>query len=191
MNELTIAVSGWVATDPTLRIGAGGTTMVTFRVASTARYFDRDKREWVDSKTEWFTVRVFRGGAITVKESIVKGQPVVVTGRLRTNEWESQSGPRTDLVIDAAAVGHDVTRGIARFTRATGDAALDPSATAPVPDAGDTSARDTPAVAEEDSADSLEMPVVDDDGYAPLGLDNGPDEEAEVDEDELETAASR
>lgn len=125
MNDVTVTVSGWVATEPRLTIGQAGSRMVTFRVASTARRFDRTANAWVDGQTEWFTVRVFRAAAVTVGESIAKGQPVIVHGRLRTSTWESEAGQRTDLVIDATSVGHDLTRGIARFTRAV--AAVEPA----------------------------------------------------------------
>ena len=121
MNDLTMTVSGWVATKPKLHVGPSGVRMTTFRLASTSRYFDRDKGEWVDSRTEWFSVRTFRAAAVTVSESVEKGQPVTVHGRFRTNEWESEGGTRTDLIIDATSVGHDLTRGIATFHRATAD----------------------------------------------------------------------
>ena len=124
MNDLTITVSGWVATEPRYVVGRNGTSLTSFRVASTNRYFDRTSNAWEDGQTEWFTVRTFRGAALTVLDSIAKGQPILVTGRLRTNTWESEAGSRTDLVIDATAVGHDLTRGIATFRRAVGDASL-------------------------------------------------------------------
>lgn len=139
MNDLLITVSGWVATEPRFLAGPSGARMTTFRLASTSRYFDRDKNEWVDGRTEWFTIRVFRAAAVTVAESIAKGQPVTVHGRFKTNTWESDSGPRLDLVVDATSVGHDLTRGVASFTRATGSAAL-PDEALPAgvaPDAGD------------------------------------------------------
>lgn len=69
-------------------------------------------------------MKVFRNAAITVANSIKKGQPVTVNGRFRTSEWEGEGGTRTDLVIDATSVGHDLTRGTAEFTRAFGDASL-------------------------------------------------------------------
>lgn len=124
MNDLTIAVTGWVATDPRHVVGPTGTRLTSFRLASTSRYFDRDKGVWADGNTEWFTVRAFRAAAITVMNSVEKGQPVVVTGRLRSHQWEAESGPRFDLIIDANSVGHDLTKGIASFTRATADATL-------------------------------------------------------------------
>ncbi len=124
MNELTVTVTGWVATDPRHVVGPTGASLTSFRLASTSRYFDKASNEWADGNTEWFTVRVFRSAAVTVMNSIAKGQPVVVTGRLRSHQWESEAGPRTDLLIDASALGHDLTRGVAQFTRATGDANL-------------------------------------------------------------------
>jgi single-strand DNA-binding protein len=95
--------------------------LTSFRLATTSRYYDREAQEWTDGRTEWFSVKVFRSAAITVAESIKKGQPVTVTGRFRTHEWESDEGMRMDLVIDASSVGHDLTRGTASFTRAVGD----------------------------------------------------------------------
>jgi single-strand DNA-binding protein len=124
MNDLTMTVTGWVATEPRHVVGPTGTRLTSFRLASTSRYFDRDKGVWTDGNTEWFTVRTFRSAAITVMNSIEKGQPVVVQGRLRTHQWDADSGPRTDLVIDAVSVGHDLTKGVATFTRATADASL-------------------------------------------------------------------
>ena len=121
MNELTVTVTGWAASDPRLHVGPSGVTLTSFRLASTPRYFDRSKEVWVDGQTEWFSVRLFRGAAVLAEQSIKKGQPLIVQGRLRTDEWESDSGPRFGLQLDATVVGHDLTRGTATFTRAIGD----------------------------------------------------------------------
>lgn len=121
MNDLIITVTGWVATDPKLHVGPSGISMASFRLASSSRYYDRAKESWADGATEWFTVRGFRASALFIAESIAKGQPVLVHGRLRTNTWQAEDGPRTDMVLDVISVGHDLTRGIARFTRAVQD----------------------------------------------------------------------
>jgi single-strand DNA-binding protein len=123
MNELNVTVTGWVATDPKLHVVPGGTDLVSFRLASTSRYYDRTNGVWMDRETQWFTVRVFRAAALLVAKSVKKGQPVVAAGRLQSHEWEGQGGSRTDLQIDAQVVGHDLTRGIADFTRAVVDQA--------------------------------------------------------------------
>ena len=137
MNDLTMTVTGWVATEPRHVVGPTGTRLTSFRLASTSRYFDRDKGVWADGNTEWFTVRTFRSAAITVMNSIEKGQPVVVQGRLRTHQWDADAGPRTDLVIDASSVGHDLTKGVATFTRATADASLVGNSASGDPSSGD------------------------------------------------------
>ena len=122
MNDLTVTIAGWAATDPRLHVTPGRAAFLSFRVATTSRYFDRANNRWMDRDTEWFTVHVFRDAATFISESVQKGQPVIVTGRLRTNTWDAESGPRTDLVIEAQAVGHDLTRGVAKFTRAVVEA---------------------------------------------------------------------
>ena len=38
-------------------------------------------------------------------------------GRLSTEEWQADDGPRTSLVVEASAVGHDLTFGTSRFAR--------------------------------------------------------------------------
>ncbi len=151
MNDLTMTVNGWVATEPKQHVGPSGVRLTSFRLATTSRYYDREQQEWVDGRTEWFTVKVFRAAAITVAESVKKGQPVTVTGRFRTHEWEGDEGMRMDLVIDASSVGHDLTRGTATFTRAVGDE------TVGEPDAKDADADDEsgPGAAAEAQEDQL------------------------------------
>jgi single-strand DNA-binding protein len=152
MNDLYMTVNGWVATEPSQHVGPTGARLTSFRMASTSRFYDRDKEEWTDGRTEWFTVKVFRSAAITVANSIHKGQPVVVHGRFRTSEWEGDEGTRVDLVIDATSVGHDLTRGTAEFTRAFGDAALANDPDEPAPD-------EEPAEADGDADDEEGSPV--------------------------------
>ena len=37
-----------------------------------------------------------------------KGEPVIVTGRLRASKWKDQAGEeRSRLVVEAMAIGHD------------------------------------------------------------------------------------
>jgi len=157
MNELTVTVTGWVATDPKLHVVPGGTDLVSFRLASTSRYYDRTNNAWVDRETQWFTVRVFRAAALLVAKSVKKGQPVVVAGRLQCHEWEAQGGPRTDLQIDAQVVGHDLTRGVADFTRA-------------VVDKGETDAADTDEPLGEGEVDDAATDVeIEDEELEPVG----------------------
>lgn len=117
-NAIVTTVVGWAATAPR-EIHAGRVPYTSFRLASTPRHFDRAQGVWVDDRTEWLTVKVFRDTALNVAASVQKGQPVVVTGRLRTEEWQGENGTRSALVLEASALGHDLTRGRATFVKTT------------------------------------------------------------------------
>ena len=115
-NGLTLTLTGWVGTEPKHFAGTG-TPYTSFRMASTRRFFDTRQNEWVDGKTLWFTVKVWREAALNVAESLRKSDPVVVHGRLSTEEWDSPEGPRSSLVVEALSIGPDLTYGLARFAR--------------------------------------------------------------------------
>jgi single-strand DNA-binding protein len=110
-----ITVSGWVGTQPRHVVTQNGTSFTVFRLGSTKRYFDRSQESWVDGATTWFTVKTWRSAAVNVAESLRRSDPVVVHGALSTEVWESPDGPRTTLVIEADALGPDLTRGQATF----------------------------------------------------------------------------
>lgn len=115
-NGIVTTVVGWAATAPR-EIQGGRVAYTSFRLATTPRYFDRGRGVWAEGRTEWLTVKVFRDAALTVATSVQKGQPVVVHGRLKTEEWVGENGPRSGLVLEATALGHDLTRGRASFVR--------------------------------------------------------------------------
>ena len=115
-NGLMVTVVGWAASTPREVVGEG-VPFTSFRVATTPRYFDSRNGAWADGRTEWITVKAFRDVALNVASSVRKGDPLLVQGRLRTEEWIAENGPRTGLVLDAQALGHDLTRGRGTFAR--------------------------------------------------------------------------
>jgi single-strand DNA-binding protein len=116
-SDLTVTLVGWVGTEPKHYTGTGVTPFTSFRMANTRRYFDRAQSTWTDGRTEWFTVKVWRQSAINVASSLHKGDPVLVHGRLSTEQWDGPDGPRTTLVLEALAIGPDLTYGRASFAR--------------------------------------------------------------------------
>jgi single-strand DNA-binding protein len=118
MNETMVTVIGNVTNDPTLRATSGGTRVTSFRLAATERRYDKSLGAWRDGDTVFWGVSCWRGLAEHVADSVTKGQPVMVFGRLRQRDYELDGQRRTSLEIDALAVGHDLTRGVARFERA-------------------------------------------------------------------------
>ncbi len=139
-NAIVTTVVGWAATAPR-EIHAGRVPYTSFRLASTPRHFDRAQGVWVEGRTEWLTVKVFRDTALNVALSVQKGQPIIVTGRLRTEEWQGENGTRSTVVLEASALGHDLTRGRSTFVKTSHvatDQAVDapPEGTAGAPDDG-------------------------------------------------------
>ncbi|MEV5144108.1 single-stranded DNA-binding protein [Streptomyces sp. NPDC052727] len=117
MNETNVCVVGNVATRPAYRELATGPS-ARFRLAVTSRYWDREKSAWTDGHTNFFTVWANRQLAVNVAACVEVGQPVVVQGRLkvRTEVQGQQQWASAD--IDAVAIGHDLSRGMAFFQRA-------------------------------------------------------------------------
>jgi single-strand DNA-binding protein len=116
--EASVSLTGFVATQPTIRLVKTGVTNVSMRVAWTPRYFDRSSNEWVDGNTSYATVICWRKLATNAAVSLRRGDPVTVQGRLTVRDFEDKEGrPRTAVEIDATALGHDLSRGIATFQR--------------------------------------------------------------------------
>lgn len=116
MNDTYITLTGWVGSDVSLREVAGGQPVANFRVATTSRKFRNN--QWEDGTTTWYSVRAWRRLADNVSESIKRGDPVVVHGRLEADVWTKEDGTTsTQLVITATSVGHDLSRGTAVFTK--------------------------------------------------------------------------
>ncbi|MEU0002804.1 single-stranded DNA-binding protein [Streptomyces sp. NPDC006314] len=131
MNETIVCVVGNVATPPVYRELPAGPS-ARFRLAVTARYWDREKSAWTDGHTNFFTVWANRQLAVNVAASVEVGQPVVVQGRLKVRT-EVRDGQQqwASADIDAVAIGHDLSRGTAVFHRA---AKPEPSQTAARPE---------------------------------------------------------
>ncbi|MYS16979.1 single-stranded DNA-binding protein [Streptomyces sp. SID4982] len=118
MNETVLCVVGNVATRPVYRELPSGPS-ARFRLAVTARYWDREKSLWTDGHTNFFTVWANRQLAVNVAASVEVGQPLVVQGRLKVRT-EAREGQQAwaSADIDAVTIGHDLTRGTAAFRRA-------------------------------------------------------------------------
>ncbi|MFG2632994.1 single-stranded DNA-binding protein [Streptomyces sp. NPDC048362] len=144
MNETIVCVVGNVATPPVYRELAAGPS-ARFRLAVTARYWDREKSAWTDGHTNFFTVWANRQLAVNVTASVEVGQPVVVQGRLKVRT-EVRDGQQqwASADIDAVSIGHDLARGTAVFHRGT-KPETPPTAARPEPDWETPRPTDAPA----------------------------------------------
>lgn len=117
MNETTVTLQGWLGSDVTVR-HAGETPVAHFRLGCTPRRFNRRTASWEDAPTQWYSVNAWRGLAGNAADSLRRGDPVVVHGRLRASAWTNAEGVEmTSFEVEATHLGHDLSRGTSRFTR--------------------------------------------------------------------------
>lgn len=117
MNEIQVTLRGNVATDPRYFQFGDGNAVTSFRLASTSRWFDRERGEWVNRETTYLSVNCRRWLADNCYASLMKGQPVVVTGRLHERFWEAEGRKGHTLELEALTVGHDLSYGEAKYSR--------------------------------------------------------------------------
>lgn len=120
MNHTVITVVGNVVNAPELRVTNSGVHFTTFRLAATPRWYNATRGCWESGTTSFYGVTAFRALGANTLASLEKGQPVVVHGRLRVNQFERADkslGMRAE--IDAISIGHDLGLGVAEFHKGT------------------------------------------------------------------------
>ena len=149
INDANIDLAGFVASEPSFKRLATGTSHAKLRVAYTERRLNRETGEWGDGPTSFVTVLCWRSLADNVAMCLRKGEPVLVRGRLRVREYEGKDGSRgTETEIDASSVGHDLNRGVAHFSRtrrAPGETAAESAETLAAAQSQDGEEQDPPA----------------------------------------------
>ena len=117
MNETYVTISGNVVGDPVARTTKANVPFVTFRVASNVRRVDFKTGEYIDAGTNFVNVTAFRSLGVNLANSLKKGEPVLVYGRMRINQWVNGERSGTTVEIDAYNVGHDLSWGQTKFVK--------------------------------------------------------------------------
>ena len=110
MYETHVTLIGRLATDIGHNRFNDGTVVANFRIGSTERRYDRATGGWVDGEKLFVDVRCWRKLAENAVASLVKGDPVVVTGKLYTRNYEHEGQRRTAMTIEAQSVAADLSR---------------------------------------------------------------------------------
>lgn len=120
MNGTTVTLVGTVVSEVKYSTTSSGVAVANFRLSATDRRFDRQRQGWVDGDASLFLVWSWRWLAENVLGSVGRGDPLLVTGRLRIREWDGGEGRPKSLVpeIEAASIGHDLCRGTSAFRKA-------------------------------------------------------------------------
>ncbi len=115
MNEIEITVTGNVCSDVMQRELAPGKSVTRFSVATAPRIYKDG--QWTDGPTSFYNVSCFGSLGLNVFASVHRGEPVLLRGRVRVRNWESDGVRHTSVDIDAESVGLDLRRGSAVFQR--------------------------------------------------------------------------
>ena len=96
---------GNLGRDPELRALPNGSQVVSFSMATTRIYKDKDgaKKE----QTDWHNIVIFGRQAEIANQYLKKGRPVFIEGRLQTRSWEQdgQKRYRTEVIVDRFQFG--------------------------------------------------------------------------------------
>lgn len=135
-----ITVEGRVVADPELRFGTSGVAICRVRLVASDRRKNEKSGDWEDGDVLWITATCFKQLAEHVAESVAKNDLLLVTGRIRTDEWTTDAGEKksaVSLTADSVAVSlqwRTVPHGEARVQRSS----------TPQPDPWSSNATDEP-----------------------------------------------
>lgn len=86
-----------------LRFTNSGKALLSFSVAENHR--KKDGTQWIDDGTTWWRVTAWEKQAEALAEHAVKGARVIVTGQVRSREYEKDGEKRTSYDVTARHVG--------------------------------------------------------------------------------------
>ncbi len=96
-----VILIGNVGKDPEVRVFEGGMKKVSFTLATSESYKDKqgNRKEY----TEWHNIACWRSLADIAEKYFTKGKLLYVEGRLRTRNWEENGVKKyfTEIIADA------------------------------------------------------------------------------------------
>ncbi len=101
MSVNKVILVGNLGKDPDLRYTPAGAAVVTFSMATTERYKDRDGNR--QEKTEWHNIVAWRQLAEICGKFLHKGKQVYIEGKIQTHSYDDRDGNKkyiTEIVAD-------------------------------------------------------------------------------------------
>lgn len=115
-DAASVTIVGRAGTNPQLFFGSTG-DRVSFRIVATERRFDKTADDWVNGDEFGVTVVCWKTLATAVLNTVRRGDPVIVAGRIATRRFEKDGATQYFTEVKADFVGFDVAKAGARFTR--------------------------------------------------------------------------
>ncbi|MCX7995719.1 MAG: single-stranded DNA-binding protein [candidate division WOR-3 bacterium] len=103
MNQLrlgylnSVYLIGRLVADPELRYTQKGAPVCSFRIATTRRFKNRESGE-THEETLYVTIVAWRRQAELVNDFLKKGSAVLIEGRLRSRQWETENKEKRSVV---------------------------------------------------------------------------------------------
>jgi len=117
--SIATTIVGNTTADAELRYTQNGLAVAGFTVAVNERKFNRETNEWTDGDTTFVRCSVWREMAEQVSASIPKGTRVIVTGKLKMQEYETKEGTKgQSLEMQVDEIGPSLRYASAVVTRA-------------------------------------------------------------------------
>lgn len=91
-----VMLIGNVGKDPELKFTPSGIPVVTFRIATSESWKDRDGN--TKEHTDWHTVVAWRGLADIISKLVKKGSRIYIDGRIQTRNFEDKQGNKKHIV---------------------------------------------------------------------------------------------
>ena len=116
-TRVPVAIEGNLVADPVYGESDNGTKFAKFTVAVTDRKLEDGK--WIDGDTQFHRTTVFGRTAENVRDSLAKGDTVLVSGNLEFRHWTDQQSaePRVSTEIVADTVGPSLRYTTAEISR--------------------------------------------------------------------------
>ena len=92
MSLNKVILIGNVGMDPTVKYFDSGNAVANFRVATSERGYTLSNGTEVPERTEWHNIVVSRDRVQFVEKHVIKGSLVYVEGKIRTRNYDDQSG---------------------------------------------------------------------------------------------------
>lgn len=106
LNRVTLF--GNLGADPELRTTSAGLPVLTFSLATTGVFFDKEQNK--QERTEWHRVVMFGARATPLSRLLSKGSRVLVEGRIQTSSYEKDGVKRYKTEVVASDVCFGQTR---------------------------------------------------------------------------------
>lgn len=112
-----------IVADPEIRFSEKGNAWAKIRGVAKDRVRDAQGK-WADGDPLFIDI-IVNQGAENLAESVMKGDTLLVVGKLRQREYEVNGEKRTSYQISADSVGVSLRWGPAKTSRILGDSGVD------------------------------------------------------------------